>query len=103
MTETHADTSGESHVLVDVGDGAGALVILTGPSHVGREIHISPYEAPDALTHVEVHARDAGGAMAYAALFPSLPEGAYIVHDAPGTARLLAVVHGGSMTEVRWD
>jgi hypothetical protein len=64
-------------VVLDIGEDAGALVIQTSPALLGREIEISPKANAAKRTHVGVLARDMGGRRVWAAVFPSLPAGAY--------------------------
>jgi hypothetical protein len=76
----HEATPGPSDagcVVLDIGPGAGAAIVLTPPSLCGEEIEIR--RAGDAWTgtHVAVRARHGGAATRYAAIFGALPQGPY--------------------------
>jgi hypothetical protein len=76
----HEATPGPSDagcVVLDIGPGAGAAIVLTPPSLCGEEIEIR--RAGDAWTgtHVAVRARRGGADTRYAAIFGSLPQGPY--------------------------
>jgi len=64
-------------VVVDIGDGIGALVLYADADREWMEPEIQPIEDPSARQHVWVLARIVGSGIVYAAVFPSLPEGRY--------------------------
>ena len=79
-------------VALDIGAGRGALVITTRPEHCGLEIEIAPVGDEAHRQHVWVlrRATPAGGE-ACAAVFSSLPQGAYRVfepHDGSAVATI---------------
>jgi hypothetical protein len=104
MTE-HLDTpSRAGSVVLDLGDGIGAL-ILDAPAELnGREIEIS--SAPGGTgarhTHALVRERATGSGVSYAAVYVSVPAGDYVVwrdEDIPAGA---VTVRGGHITHFRW-
>jgi hypothetical protein len=84
-------------VMLDIGPGVGALVIITGPELLGHEIEISaePRDAtrPEgaARTHVAVRERRLGDHVMYCAVYPSLPEGTYLIWDGDRAVRQVRV------------
>ena len=71
----------EQGVMVDVGAGAGALILYLPEAMLGREIEISRHGQPD-HTHTEVLKRKTAAGYVCAAVFGSLPEGDYeLDHD----------------------
>jgi hypothetical protein len=80
MTNVH--THGPSYdgaVMIDVGPGAGALVIHAPVTMLGREIEASALDHGHPHTHVEVRERRLPSGTFYAAVFPSLAAGSYMV------------------------
>jgi hypothetical protein len=76
----HEATPGPSDagcVVLDIGPGAGAAVVVTPSSLCGEEIEIRRAGNAWVGTHVAVRARHGGGATQYAAIFGGLPEGPY--------------------------
>jgi hypothetical protein len=90
------------HVVLDIGDDVGALVLYTPPELHGREIEVSPVGADDRRVHTAVLARIAGGQTMYAAVYPELRAGSYrIWGDDPCLANEVTVPAGG-VAEVDW-
>ena len=88
-------------VALDIGDGAGALLIDTDAHRVGEEIEVERVGA-GRRTHVAVLTRRVGATVAHAAVFASLPEGDYLVFD-PLTATAIDVcVESGQITRLDW-
>jgi hypothetical protein len=91
VTEHHHEANFEQGVMVDVGPGAGALVIYTPDALRGQEIEISPKENDAQRTHTDVLRRKTAGGYVCAAVFGTLADGEYrLWHDS---------LH--SLTEVR--
>ncbi len=88
-------------VVLDIGDGVGALIIYTGAELRGREIEVSP-NGNAARIHTDVHERVVGGRTVFTAIFPSLDEGEYTIwSDDPMPSTNVTIV-GGQVTEVDW-
>jgi hypothetical protein len=64
-------------VLLDIGEGAGALVVYTPAALLGREIEIRPHGGAWAGVHTAVRARHIGERVLHAGVFGSLPVGHY--------------------------
>ena len=102
MPHEHREADFEQGVMVDVGPGAGALVIYAGDSLRGQEIEISPSGKDDQRVHTDVLRRRVGGGYVCAAVFGSLSEGDYrLWHSSLLDPRSVRVV-GGQVTEVDW-
>ncbi len=102
MTEHHDEKDFEQGVMVDIGPGAGALVIYTREGLRGQEIEISPDGDDAKRVHTDVLRRRTAGGPVFAAVFGSLPEGEYrLWHEtllSPASVRIA----GGQVTEVDW-
>ncbi|MGZ0153625.1 hypothetical protein ACXJJ3_41610 [Kribbella sp. WER1] len=111
-----------SSVLLDIGDGIGAIVLTMPAELEDAEIERHPagehHEAPvaghghehghghgrGAYPHVAVVPRPSpDGRIVHSAVFPDVPEGRYNLHLMPdGPARLTIDVHSGQITEATW-
>jgi len=102
LSEHHHEADFEQGVMVDVGPGAGALVIYTGDELRGQEIEISPAGHDSQRVHTDVLRRKTAGGHVCAAVFGSLAEGDYrIWHESrPGPVEVRIV--GGQVTELDW-
>ncbi|GAA2374403.1 hypothetical protein Cme02nite_03510 [Catellatospora methionotrophica] len=84
---------GPGTVMMDIGTGAGALIIYTSPAEIGREIDISPVGGP--RTHVAVRTRRLAGGEVNCAFFPRLAAGDYTIwHDATTPAATVTIAEG---------
>lgn len=102
MAEHHHEGDLEQGVMVDVGPGAGALVIYTRDELRGQEIEISPTGKDGQRVHTDVLRRRVAGAYVCAAVFGSLAEGEYrLWHDSLATPGEVRIV-GGQVTELDW-
>lgn len=89
-------------VILDIGEGFGALIIRADPEKHGVEIEISPAGEDESRSHKEVLERSEGGHPAFTAVFDKIPEGSYTlwVDDA---ARVRDVeVAAGEVAELDW-
>ena len=86
-------------LVLDVGEGVGALVLLTDAVLAGQEIEISR-EGDGSRVHAEVHPRGEGG-RAFAAVFIELPEGSYSVWRADGHPWASVDIQSARVTEFR--
>jgi hypothetical protein len=94
--------AGQGPVLIDVGEGAGALVLHAPASMNGAEIEISPVGQDGRRTHVAVLARPVGHRVLHAAVYPSLTAGPWQLWHPDGTITLTVHIVAGQVTEVRW-
>jgi hypothetical protein len=91
-------------VVLDIGGTVGALIIYTDPSELGREIELSPRGRTDARFHNQVHQRSFNGRTLYAAVYPDVHEGDYVIwgegegEEPTGTV----TVRGGEVATLDW-
>jgi hypothetical protein len=102
VTEHHREADFQQGVMVDVGPGAGALVIYTPDSLRGQEIEMSPAGQDDQRVHTDVLRRRVGGSYACAAVFGSVAEGAYRLWHESLPSPLDVQIAGGQVTELDW-
>jgi len=88
------------NLVLDIGGDTGALVIHAPADRDQAEIEISP-AGSDARSHNVVRARAAGGGTRYAAVFPALPAGDYVVWQDAAAAAGTITVHGGQVASFR--
>jgi hypothetical protein len=104
----HEDHSHAGHgaVVLDIGDGVGALVVRMPASLAGTEIEICPAgedHAARTRSHVAVIGRPAASGTAHTAVFPSLLEGRYELYRKPdGPTQLTVDVVGGEVSTQAW-
>lgn len=101
MTEQTLGTSGPGSVILELGEGIGALILETPPGLGGHEIEISP-SAGGARTHSLVRERHTATRTIYAAVYPVLPEGDYIVWREDGVPAGQVTIRGGQASRFRW-
>jgi len=90
------------HVVLEIGDEIGALLLYTDPDLLGSEVEISLSGHDDERQHKEVLERPIGGRVVYAAAFDGLREGTYTLWlDDEAYAREVAV-RGGRVAECDW-
>ncbi len=109
MSHTHhtsaepaAGPSYSGTVVLELGPGAGALVLRTPPGLDGAEIEISLAGAEGPRTHSMVRPRHVAGATLYAAVYPDLAPGDYVLwtsHDVPGGT---FTISASSVTTTAW-
>ena len=103
MTETSPAPPGAGAVVLDIGAGAGALILHAPAGLNGAEIEISPDRAADApRAHSRVRERRIGTTVSHAAVYPALPAGTYTVWRDAVTPALTVTITGGSITSCRW-
>ena len=85
--EQHLSGAGTSErafggpVTVDIGNGAGALVLLLDDDWLEDEVHLRPLNGGGPSTHTGVWVRKVPSGDVVAAVFGSLPRGTYAVFD----------------------
>ena len=103
--EVLPDPSPVAAVVLDIGDGFGAVVIDTPPSLEGREIEIRKVGTEWRGVHTAVRARLIPTGTQFAAVFGSLPEGRYDLRVRGGLSECPVVsidVTGASVTYFPW-
>ncbi|WP_430791999.1 phospholipase [Actinoplanes sp. G11-F43] len=94
--------SGQGTVMLDIGDGIGALIIHTPSWLHGHEIEVSPVDDTSARTHAAVRARYVRSGVTYCVVIDSLAEGRYVVWQDDDTPLTQVDVRGGAVAEVTW-
>jgi hypothetical protein len=101
--ENPRPTEASESVFIDVDETHGALLLHSTPEREGLEPEIYPVGNPDGRTHVWVLPRKAGDAITYAAIFPSLPAGDYVLVESDGVTETVITVTPGEVTIVEWS
>ncbi len=87
-------------IVLDIGDGVGALIIYTSEKLRGYQIDVSLEGIENAKrVHTDVLERVIAGRQVFAAVFAELPEGEYVTWSDP--AQTLTIVSGG-IAELNW-
>lgn len=102
MFESPVASDPSRAVMVDVGPGYGALVVMAPPDLLGEEIEISSVAAPGLRQHVYVLPRSLPRDRAFAAVFPRLRAGSHLLWSPDGSPVLTVAVREGSVEEVIW-
>lgn len=90
------------HVVLDIGDDVGALVLYTPPNLHGREIDVSPLGHDSRRVHTAVLERSVDGRPIFAAVYAELQAGTYrIWGDDPSLPSQVTIV-GGTIAEIDW-
>lgn len=103
MAEAVPGPSTSGSVVLDLGPGTGALVLHTPPEFDGAEIEISRLgDAQEPRTHSQVRRRQLPERVQFAAVYPGLPAGVYVIwRDATARAAVVTVP-GGQVTTACW-
>jgi hypothetical protein len=99
--EPAAGPSGSGTVVLELGPGAGALVLYTPAERDGAEIEVSLPGVAGHRTHAIVRPRHVAGATVHAAVYPGLPPGDYTIW-AGAAAVATATVAAGRVTTAAW-
>ena len=91
------------NLLLDIGGDTGALVIHTTADRDQAEIEISAAGSGRARTHNVVRRRQAPAGASYAAVFPDVPAGEYVVWLDADTPAGTVTVHGGAVARFRLE
>ncbi len=92
-------------VVLDIGGRIGAAVVITDAALAGAEIEFRPEDGPWTGAHVAVLERRVQGGPIFAAVVPSLPQGAYLMRvrtDTDPAAVQRIVVQGGNVITYNW-
>jgi hypothetical protein len=89
-------------VFLDVGEHAGALVLIAPAEREGLEVEIHPVADASKRTHVWVLPRAGRDTTVYAAVFPSLAAGDYAVIAPDGSVGSIVLVPADRVTNATW-
>jgi hypothetical protein len=104
MHEPIPGPSGPGSVVLDIGNDVGALVLETPAALLGREIEVSPVGGVMAAgrTHSLVRERRTAAGTSYAAVYPGLVAGRYLIWRHTDIPVGEVTVDGGRVTRFRW-
>ena len=103
MAEAASGPSTSGSVVLDLGPGTGALVLHTPPELDGAEIESSRLaDAPAPRTHSLVRRRELPGRVQFAAVYPALPAGDYVIWRDSTSHASTVTVTSGQVTTARW-
>jgi len=91
------------NLLLDIGADTGALIIRAGQDRDQDEIEISPAGTNGARVHNVVRARHAASGTRYAAVFPALQAGDYVVWRDSATEAGTVTITGGHVATFALD
>lgn len=95
------EAAGAGPVVLDIGGGIGALIVLLPTALAGTEIEISELGQPPAGVHTGVHLREVAGQTVPTAVFPALPRGSYqLYHPRSGAPWRTATVQGAQACQL---
>lgn len=101
MEERASNWVHTGEVVLDIGDGVGALIIYTKPDLLGQEIEVSRPDDAHRI-HTEVLERRIADRPVFAGVFAALPEGHYHIWTSdPARVREVEIA-GGTVAEVDW-
>jgi hypothetical protein len=98
-----AGPTGSGAVVLELGPGAGALVLSAPPELNGAEIDISLAGSDNRHTHSVVRPRHVAGGTQYAAIYPDLAPGSYTIWRAAGVVATTAIITSGAVTMADLD
>lgn len=101
----HNRHAGQGPVVLDVGDGVGALIVLAPESYMGREVEALRVgrDLADHAPHAAVLGRPTRNGTVYCAVITDLVEGRYALRCRPdGPVALHVDVHGGEVHQAQW-
>jgi hypothetical protein len=89
-------------VVLDIGAGAGALIVYTASDLRGREIEVSPVDRTALRTHTAILERTMAGHCVHAAVFVELAPGDYILWGAEPSLTCTVSIAAGEVAQVDW-
>src|SRR5215469_340810 len=101
-TEAVPGPSGPGSVVLDIGGAVGALVLETPAALSASEIEISLVGSAGGRTHSQVRERRTAAGTSYAAVYPGLAAGRYLIWRTIDTPVGEVTIDGGMVTRFRW-
>ncbi len=98
--ETRLPPSGTATVVLDIGDGVGALVVHAPAVLCGVEIELARSGSSEAVTHTEVRERRLPEGPVFAGVFSALTAGDYRLLAVDGQPARDLTIRSGRVTEV---
>jgi hypothetical protein len=100
--EKYSARAHPEHVVLDIGEDIGALIVHTHAGLHGVEVEISATGQDDRRTHKDVLEREINGRPAYTAVFDKLSEGTYTLWVADLARARDVSITGASVAELDW-
>ena len=101
--ENYAARRHPEHVVLDIGEDLGALIVHTAADMVGKEVEISATGEDDRRSHKDVLEREINGRPAYTAVFDKLREGTYTLWVSDVARARGVEVRGSAIAELDWS
>jgi hypothetical protein len=102
VVEDYSSRNHPEFIVLDIGDGVGALIVHTDPDMHGVEIEISHAGEDGRRSHKQVLERKIDRDPAFTAVFDGLPAGGYTLW-VEGTARARGVrIEASAVAELDW-
>src|SRR6202011_194202 len=102
MTARRGPQGDTEAVLLDIGEGVGALILYTRPELRGTEIEVSPTNVDSHRTHTEILERRLDGRVVFAGVFPKLPAGHYRIWTDNPSLPAAVRIESGQVAEIDW-
>jgi hypothetical protein len=102
MHEHAMGPSFSGSVVLELGQGVGALLLHAPAELDGAEIEISRTDEPGPRTHSQVRPRHTANGTKYAAVYPGLAAGQYVLWRDASSKALDFTIEGGQVTVTRW-
>jgi hypothetical protein len=102
IAEPATEPSGSGTVMLELGPGAGALVLHVPADMDGAEISIGPGSRSGQRTHSAVRPRHVASGTRYAAVYASLAPGEYTIWRDDGTPAASVTIVDGVVTSAHW-
>ena len=102
---SHIESAGPAPTgpaVLDIGGGAGALLVIVPAALLHTEIEVSPEGRPTGRTHTGVHERPLSGELLPVALFPALDAGAWTLWGSGRCATRTVDIVDGEVTQMDW-
>jgi hypothetical protein len=101
--ENYAARRHPEHVVLDIGEDIGALIVHTDASMHGVEVEISATGHDEERSHKDVLEREINGRPAYTAVFDKVREGSYTLWVNDAARARDVVIAGASVAELDWS
>jgi len=100
--EQHVERSAVGDAVLDIGGDVGALVLYTGPAHLGLEIEVSREDDDTNRVHTMIRERTVQGRLVQAGIFAELRSGRYRIWGGDPLLPDRVTIAGGEVAEIDW-
>ena len=100
--EQHVERSAVGDAVLDIGGDVGALVLYTGPAHLGLEIEVSREDDDTNRVHTMIRERTVQGRLVQAGIFAELRSGRYRIWGGDPLLPDRVTIAGGKVAEIDW-